>query len=58
MSRGESGPWIWARSHLTSWQHLVGKRGWVPRDYKERSIRSIKVEILTPDGASKTASPG
>jgi hypothetical protein len=42
---------VW--SHLTTWQHLVGERGWAPEDYKERSIRSIKAEILTPDGASK-----
>ena len=43
--------WIWARSHLTTWQHLVGERGWDPDDYKERSVRSILAEILTPDSA-------
>jgi len=50
--------WIWARSHLTTWQHLVGKRGWAPNDYKKRSIRSILAEILepAPDGIWKTAS--
>ena len=43
--------WIWARSHLTTWQHLVGGRGWALDDYRERSIRSILVEILAqPDG--------
>jgi hypothetical protein len=40
--------WIWARSHLTTWQHLVGERGWPPEDYRERSIRSILAEILAP----------
>ncbi len=44
--------WIWARSHLTTWQHLVGERGWSPDDYKERSTRSILTEILTPAPAS------
>jgi hypothetical protein len=24
--------WVWARSHLTTWQHLVGERGWPPGD--------------------------
>ncbi len=40
--------WIWARSHLTAWQHLVGERGWSPDDYEERSVRSILAEILAP----------
>jgi AcrR family transcriptional regulator len=43
--------WIWARSHLTTWQNLVGERGWALDDYRERSIRSILAEILAqPDG--------
>ena len=44
--------WIWARSHLTTWQHLVGERGWSPDYYEERSTRSILSEILTPAPAS------
>jgi AcrR family transcriptional regulator len=40
--------WVWARSHLTAWQHLVGERGWAPDDYKERVIRSILSEVLAP----------
>ena len=43
--------WIWARSHLTTWQHLVGERGWALDDYRERSIRSILAEILAPPDA-------
>jgi len=45
--------WVWARSHLTTWQHLVGERGWSLDDYEERSVRSILDEILAPapDGA-------
>jgi AcrR family transcriptional regulator len=40
--------WISVRSHLTTWQHLVGERGWTLDDYKERSIRSILAEVLAP----------
>jgi AcrR family transcriptional regulator len=49
--------WIWARSHLTGWQHLVGERGWPPDDYKERSTRSILAEVLAPDGRWKKGPP-
>jgi hypothetical protein len=40
--------WVRARSHLTTWQHLVVERGWSPDDYKGRSIRSILAEVLSP----------
>src|SRR5919108_641682 len=33
--------WISARSHLTTWQYLVGERDWHPADYTERAVRSI-----------------
>jgi AcrR family transcriptional regulator len=38
--------WVWARSHLTGWQQLVGERGWRPERYVERSIRSILGELV------------
>ncbi len=38
--------WIWARIHLTNWQHLVGERGWSVKDYEERTVRSILTEVL------------
>ena len=38
--------WIWARSHLETWQHLVCERGWSPEDYEERTIPSILAEVL------------
>ena len=50
--------WVWARSHLTAYQHLVGERGWTPGDYKERALRSILAEVMTPGGSSKKVSPG
>lgn len=52
--------WVWARGHVSVWQHLVGERGWAPEDYKELAIRSILAEILAPahGGPSKKSSPG
>lgn len=51
--------WIWARSHLTNWQHLVGERGWSHNEYKERSTRSILAEVLSPapEDFQETAAP-
>ena len=43
-----SADWVWARSHLETWQHLVGERGWSPADYAELSVRSILAEVLAP----------
>jgi AcrR family transcriptional regulator len=40
--------WVWARSHLASWQHLVGERGWRPDDYTEHAVRSILAEVVAP----------
>lgn len=40
--------WVWARSHLETWQHLVAERGWSTRDYEERTARSVLAEILKP----------
>lgn len=38
--------WVWARSHLEGWQHLVVERGWSPEDYEEQTVRSILAEVL------------
>jgi AcrR family transcriptional regulator len=37
--------WIWARSHVASWQYLVVERGWSAEEYTERCVRSIVAEI-------------
>jgi AcrR family transcriptional regulator len=37
--------WIWARSHVSDWQHLVVERGWAPEDYVERCVTSILADI-------------
>ncbi len=38
--------WVWARSHLSTLQHLVHDCGWSIDDYVERQVRSILAEIL------------
>jgi AcrR family transcriptional regulator len=45
--------WIWARSHLTTWQHLVGERGWSPGDYTERAVGSILAEVVAPTSGAR-----
>jgi AcrR family transcriptional regulator len=42
--------WVWARSHLEGWQHLVVERGWSPEDYEERAVRSVLAEVLASLG--------
>jgi AcrR family transcriptional regulator len=37
--------WIWARSHVSDWQHLVVERGWAPEDYVERCVSSIMASL-------------
>jgi AcrR family transcriptional regulator len=49
--------WIWARSHLTTSQHLVGERGWALEEYKERSTHSILAEVLTQKVAPSRRAP-
>jgi AcrR family transcriptional regulator len=38
--------WVWARSQPSTWQHLVGDRGWAPDDYVELTVRSILAEVV------------
>jgi hypothetical protein len=38
------------RSHLSGWQQLVNERGWTPKRYVERSVRSILAELVIPPG--------
>ena len=40
--------WVWMRSHLSGWQQLVNERGWTPKRYVERNVRSILAELVTP----------
>jgi soluble lytic murein transglycosylase-like protein len=43
--------WVWARSHLSNWQHLVAERGWSPDDYERLTVRSILDEVLVRTSA-------
>jgi AcrR family transcriptional regulator len=40
--------WVYARSHVSVWQHLVADRGWSAADYVERTIGSIMAEAVAP----------
>ena len=42
--------WLHARSHVSTWQHVVVDRGWPPTDYVERTITSIMAEVVAPPG--------
>jgi AcrR family transcriptional regulator len=41
--------WVFARSHISTWQHLVVERGWSRDDYVERTVTSILGEIVIPE---------
>jgi AcrR family transcriptional regulator len=38
--------WAWARVQPTTWQHLVGERGWTADDCRERTVRSLLDELV------------
>ena len=40
--------WVYARSHVSTWQHLVADRGWPADDYVERTVASIMAEVVAP----------
>jgi AcrR family transcriptional regulator len=41
--------WVFARSHISTWQHLVAERGWSQSAYVERTVTSILGEIVTSE---------
>lgn len=38
--------WIWHRTHLDGWRHLVGERGWKISEYKRRLLASLEHDLL------------
>jgi AcrR family transcriptional regulator len=40
--------WIWSRTHLDTWHHLVVECGWSEADFAERAVRSIVAEVAVP----------
>jgi AcrR family transcriptional regulator len=37
--------WAWARIQPSSWQHLVGERGWSTAEYTDRTVASLLREL-------------
>lgn len=37
--------WAWSRVQPTTWQHLVGERGWSPQRYTDRTVGSLLREL-------------
>lgn len=44
-SAAAAADWIWERTHVAGWQHLVVERGWAPAAYVERCVASVLAEI-------------
>ena len=42
----EAADWAWSRIQPTTWQHLVGERGWTAEEYTERTVRSLLAELV------------
>ena len=38
--------WIWHRTHLDGWRHLVGERGWDAAEYGHRVTASLEGDLL------------
>ena len=42
----EAADWAWSRIQPTTFQHLVGERGWTAEEYAERTVRSLLAELV------------
>jgi AcrR family transcriptional regulator len=45
----EAADWAWSRIQPSTWEHLVGERGWSTERYAERTVGSLLGELV--DGA-------
>jgi AcrR family transcriptional regulator len=43
---GTAADWIFARAHVSTWQHLVVERGWEPSAYVDRTAASILADVV------------
>jgi AcrR family transcriptional regulator len=43
----EAADWAWSRIQPTTFQHLVGERGWTPEEYAERTVSSLLAELIS-----------
>ena len=41
--------WVWARVQPSNWRHLVDERAWVAGDYIDRTVASLRREIVAPN---------
>jgi AcrR family transcriptional regulator len=42
----QAADWAWSRIQPTTWQHLVGERGWSAEEYTDRTVASLLRELL------------
>lgn len=42
----QAADWIWHRTHLDGWRHLVGERGWSAAEYGRRVSLSLQRDLL------------
>jgi hypothetical protein len=38
--------WIWHRTHIDGWHHLVGECGWKPSEVVRRLAKSLERDLL------------
>jgi hypothetical protein len=43
---GEAADWAWSRVQPSTWEHLVGERGWSAKRYAERTVGSLLGELV------------
>jgi AcrR family transcriptional regulator len=43
----QAADWIWHRTHLDGWRHLVAERGWDAAEYGRRVVASLQQDLLT-----------
>jgi AcrR family transcriptional regulator len=53
----QAADWGWSRIQPTTFQHLVGERGWTAEEYAERTVRSLLAELVRggPEAAADRA---
>ena len=44
--------WIWHRTHLDGWRHLVGEHGWSAAEYRRTVVASLQRDLLKAGEAS------
>jgi AcrR family transcriptional regulator len=43
----QAADWAWSRIQPTTFQHLVGERGWTADEYADRTVRSLLTELTS-----------